>query len=61
MSNGYSERVKVLPGIQTNSVPRSASLFNVRSRSDPDMPEFSFEAADVGAIVAYLRSIQQPE
>jgi len=25
----------------------------------PDMPEFSFNAADVGAIVAYLNSIQQ--
>jgi len=25
----------------------------------PDMPEFSFDAADVGAIIAYLRSIQQ--
>lgn len=26
----------------------------------PDMPEFKFEAADVGAIIAYLKSIQQP-
>ena len=25
----------------------------------PDMPEFSFDAADVGAIIAYLKSIQQ--
>ncbi|MGC1707760.1 MAG: cytochrome c [Pseudolabrys sp.] len=25
----------------------------------PDMPEFSFDATDVGAIVAYLKSIQQ--
>lgn len=25
----------------------------------PDMPEFSFNAADVGAIIAYLNSIQQ--
>lgn len=25
----------------------------------PDMPEFSFDAADVGAIIAYLNSIQQ--
>lgn len=26
----------------------------------PDMPEFKFDAADVGAIIAYLKSIQQP-
>ena len=26
----------------------------------PDMPEFQFEARDVGAIIAYLKSIQQP-
>lgn len=26
----------------------------------PDMPEFEFAPADVGAIVAYLKSIQQP-
>ena len=26
----------------------------------PDMPEFSFDAPDVGAIIAYLKSIQQP-
>ncbi len=26
----------------------------------PDMPEFSFDADDVGAIIAYLKSIQQP-
>lgn len=26
----------------------------------PDMPEFKFEAGDVGAIIAYLKSIQQP-
>ena len=26
----------------------------------PDMPEFQFEARDVGAIIAYLNSIQQP-
>jgi mono/diheme cytochrome c family protein len=25
----------------------------------PDMPEFKFEAPDVGAIIAYLKSIQQ--
>jgi mono/diheme cytochrome c family protein len=25
----------------------------------PDMPEFEFEADDVGAIIAYLKSIQQ--
>lgn len=25
----------------------------------PDMPEFSFDATDVGAIIAYLKSIQQ--
>jgi cytochrome c len=25
----------------------------------PDMPEFSFDAGDVGAIIAYLKSIQQ--
>jgi cytochrome c len=25
----------------------------------PDMPEFSFDAQDVGAIIAYLKSIQQ--
>lgn len=25
----------------------------------PDMPEFRFEADDVGAIIAYLKSIQQ--
>ena len=24
----------------------------------PDMPEFSFDAAQVGAIIAYLKSIQ---
>jgi cytochrome c len=26
----------------------------------PDMPEFKFDADDVGAIIAYLKSIQQP-
>lgn len=26
----------------------------------PDMPEFRFDAEDVGAIIAYLKSIQQP-
>jgi cytochrome c len=26
----------------------------------PDMPEFVFESADVGAIIAYLKSIQEP-
>ena len=26
----------------------------------PDMPEFAFDADDVGAIIAYLKSIQQP-
>ena len=25
----------------------------------PDMPEFSFDARDVGAIIVYLKSIQQ--
>lgn len=25
----------------------------------PDMPEFSFDPGDVGAIIAYLKSIQQ--
>jgi hypothetical protein len=25
----------------------------------PDMPELSFDAEDVGAIIAYLKSIQQ--
>jgi mono/diheme cytochrome c family protein len=25
----------------------------------PDMPEFSFDADDVGAIIAYLKSVQQ--
>src|SRR5262245_19102805 len=25
----------------------------------PDMPEFQFDAADVGAIIAYLKSIQE--
>jgi mono/diheme cytochrome c family protein len=25
----------------------------------PDMPEFEFDAGDVGAIIAYLKSIQQ--
>jgi cytochrome c len=25
----------------------------------PDMPEFSFDASDVSAIIAYLKSIQQ--
>jgi cytochrome c len=25
----------------------------------PDMPEFQFDATDVGAIIAYLKSIQQ--
>ena len=25
----------------------------------PDMPEFRFDAHDVGAIIAYLKSIQQ--
>jgi len=25
----------------------------------PDMPEFKFDAGDVGAIIAYLKSIQQ--
>lgn len=25
----------------------------------PDMPEFRFDAGDVGAIIAYLKSIQQ--
>lgn len=25
----------------------------------PDMPEFAFDAEDVGAIIAYLKSIQQ--
>lgn len=26
----------------------------------PDMPEFKYEAGEVGAIIAYLKSIQQP-
>jgi cytochrome c len=26
----------------------------------PDMPEFKFDADDVGGIIAYLKSIQQP-
>jgi len=26
----------------------------------PDMPEFSFDADEVGVIIAYLKSIQQP-
>ena len=26
----------------------------------PDMPEFTFDVDDVGAIIAYLNSIQQP-
>jgi cytochrome c len=26
----------------------------------PDMPEFVFESSDVGAIIAYLKSIQEP-
>lgn len=26
----------------------------------PDMPEFKYDANDVGAIIAYLKSIQQP-
>lgn len=26
----------------------------------PDMPEFKFDADDVGAIIGYLKSIQQP-
>jgi cytochrome c len=26
----------------------------------PDMPEFVFENSDVGAIIAYLKSIQEP-
>ncbi len=26
----------------------------------PDMPEFVFESNDVGAIIAYLKSIQEP-
>jgi len=26
----------------------------------PDMPEFKFEGEDVGAIIAYLKSIQAP-
>jgi cytochrome c len=27
----------------------------------PDMPEFVFESTDVGAIIAYLKSIQEPK
>ena len=30
------------------------------STGHPDMPEFVFEAEDVGAILAYLKSIQVP-
>jgi len=26
----------------------------------PDMPEFKFGAADIGAVIAYLRVIQEP-
>jgi cytochrome c len=26
----------------------------------PDMPEFKFAAADIGAVIAYLRVIQEP-
>lgn len=26
----------------------------------PDMPEFKYEAGEVGAIIGYLKSIQQP-
>jgi len=26
----------------------------------PDMPEFKYDAGEVGAIIAYLKSIQQP-
>jgi len=26
----------------------------------PDMPEFKYDADDVGGIIAYLKSIQQP-
>ena len=26
----------------------------------PDMPEFKFGASDVGAVIAYLRAIQEP-
>jgi cytochrome c len=26
----------------------------------PDMPEFTFDGDDVGAIIAYLKSIQEP-
>jgi cytochrome c len=26
----------------------------------PDMPEFRFAASDVGAVIAYLKSIQEP-
>jgi len=26
----------------------------------PDMPEFKFGAADIGAVIAYLRGIQEP-
>jgi cytochrome c len=31
------------------------------STGHPDMPEFVFEVADVGAILAYLQSIQDPQ
>jgi len=30
------------------------------STGHPDMPEFVFKVADIGAILAYLRSIQSP-
>ncbi|MFL6797528.1 MAG: c-type cytochrome [Xanthobacteraceae bacterium] len=36
------------------------SLAEGISVGHPDMPEFIFEADEVGAIIAYLRSIQEP-
>ena len=48
---------------------RSASRYPIESLEEalgegimsghPDMPEFAFDADDVGAIIAYLKSIQQ--
>ena len=38
---------------------RSAPRRPERRSGPPDMPEFKFDADDVGAIIAYLKSIQQ--
>ena len=43
------------PGYRQNrSAPR-----RVKALRPPDMPEFKFDAGDVGAIIAWLKSIQQ--